>query len=76
MGVVFGAAYYLLVEFVSVRFPSSLPGRVRTAILTNPICAWFRLRDGWAVWPDAGTEAQYHLWRKEWDRQRMLTKQN
>ncbi|PIL24726.1 hypothetical protein GSI_12612 [Ganoderma sinense ZZ0214-1] len=76
IGVAFGAAYYLLMEFVSVRFPNSLPGRLRTAILTNPLCAWFRLRDGWAVWPDAGTEAQYRLWRKEWDRQRIPAKQD
>ena len=76
IGVAFGAAYYLLTEFVAVRFPSSLPGRLRTAILTNSLCAWFRLRDGWAVWPDAGTEAQYLLWRKEWDRQRMSAKKD
>ncbi|KAI1791781.1 PAP2-domain-containing protein [Ganoderma leucocontextum] len=75
IGVAFGTTYYLVAEFVPVRFPNSRLGRLRTACLTNPLCTWFRLRDGWAVWPDAGTEAQYVLWRKEWDRQRTSAKE-
>ena len=75
IGVAFGAVYYLLVEFVPTRFPTSLLGRLRTALLTNPLSTWFRLRDGWAVWSDAGIEAQYLAWRKEWDRKRLAAKE-
>ncbi|TFK83869.1 PAP2-domain-containing protein [Polyporus arcularius HHB13444] len=73
IGVVFGSAYYTLVELIPTRWPNSPLGRFRTALLTNPVCAWFRLRDGWAVWADAGTEAQYVRWREEWDKRRLAT---
>ena len=75
IGVAFGAVYYLLVEFVPTRFPTSPLGRLRTALLTNPLSTWFRLRDGWAVWSDAGIEAQYLAWCKEWDRKRLAAKE-
>ena len=39
-------------------------------MLASAPAAWFRLRDGWAVWGDAGTEAQYWAWRAEWERAR------
>ena len=70
IGVSFGSTYYLIVEFISTRWPHSLLGRFRTALLTNPLSTWFRLRDGWVVWSDAGTEVQYHRWREEWDQKR------
>ena len=70
IGVLFGSTYYTLVELIPTRRPTSLLGRFRTALLTNPISSWFRLRDGWAVWADAGTEAQYWRWREEWDARR------
>ncbi|EJF57208.1 PAP2-domain-containing protein [Dichomitus squalens] len=76
IGVTFGTFYYLLTEFVPVRFPNSPLGRFRTALLTNPLSTWFRLRDGWSVWSDAGTEAQYLVWRKEWDRKRLAAKED
>ena len=66
--------YYFLVELVPVRRPQSLPGQARILLLINPISTWFRLRDGWAVWSDAGVEAQYLVWRKEWDRKRLAAK--
>ncbi|KAI0794443.1 PAP2-domain-containing protein [Fomes fomentarius] len=70
IGVLFGSTYYTLVEYLPTRYPSSLFGKLRTTLLKSPISAWFRLRDGWAVWADAGTEAQYWRWREEWDRKR------
>ncbi|EMD39262.1 hypothetical protein CERSUDRAFT_93308 [Gelatoporia subvermispora B] len=71
VGVVFGATYYFLVEFVPMRRPRSFLGEARTLLLSNPISTWFRLRDGWAVWDDGGTEAQWVRWRKGWDRRRL-----
>ncbi|RPD59023.1 PAP2-domain-containing protein [Lentinus tigrinus ALCF2SS1-7] len=73
IGVIFGSAYYTLVELIPTKRPDSLLGRFRTTLLTNPVCAWFRLRDGWAVWSDAGTDAQYAIWREKWDRQRLAS---
>ena len=73
IGVMFGSTYYTLVELIPTRRPNSLLGRLRTALLTNSVSTWFRLRDGWAVWPDAGTDAQYATWRAEWDRQRLAS---
>ncbi|TBU65137.1 hypothetical protein BD310DRAFT_1002584, partial [Dichomitus squalens] len=71
IGVAFGRVHYLLTEFVSVWFPNSPLGRFRIALLTNPLSTWFRLRNSWSVWSDAGTEAQYLVWRKEWGRKRL-----
>ncbi|KAH9946491.1 PAP2-domain-containing protein [Amylocystis lapponica] len=73
IGVLFGATYYILVEVIPSRHPHSFPGRARTAILVNPLFTWFRIRDGWAVWGDSGTEVQWLRWRQEWDRQRSGT---
>ena len=70
IGVAFGTTYYILLELVPTRWPNAPLGRLRAALLTHPLCAWFRLRDGWAVWADAGTEAQYLRWRAEWDARR------
>ena len=58
IGVAFGSKYYLLVEHAPRRYPQSLLGRLRAGLLASAPAAWFRLRDGWAVWGDAGTEAQ------------------
>ena len=74
IGVVFGTTYYLLVEYIPTRRPHSLLGKFRTAVLANPLSTWFRLRDGWSVWADSGTEVQWLLWREEWDRQRLGAK--
>ncbi|CDO69337.1 hypothetical protein BN946_scf184746.g18 [Trametes cinnabarina] len=71
IGVIFGTTYYVFVEYIPRRRPGSLLGRFRTALLINPVSTWFRLRDGWAVWADSGTEAQWLRWREEWDRQRL-----
>ncbi|KAI8985573.1 PAP2-domain-containing protein [Trametes punicea] len=74
IGVAFGSTYYVLVEYTPSRWPDSLPGRLRTALLANPFSTWFRLRDGWSVWADSGTEAQWLRWREEWDRERLGAK--
>ncbi|EKM50614.1 uncharacterized protein PHACADRAFT_129960 [Phanerochaete carnosa HHB-10118-sp] len=67
IGVVFGTVFYLVVEVVPATRPKSLPGRFRNAVLSNPVLTWFRLRDGWAVYPDGGTETQWLTWKARWD---------
>ncbi|KAH9893415.1 PAP2-domain-containing protein [Cubamyces lactineus] len=74
IGVAFGSTYYTFVEYIPRRRPKSVLGRLRTALLANPLSTWFRLRDGWAVWADSGTEAHWLQWREAWDRQRMGAK--
>ncbi|KAL4243029.1 hypothetical protein ABKN59_011249 [Abortiporus biennis] len=67
IGATFGLTYYTLLEVIPTRLPDSLLGRLRSAFLSGPLCTWFRIHDGWAVWKDGGLDEQYHLWRKEWD---------
>ncbi|KAH9852604.1 PAP2-domain-containing protein [Lenzites betulinus] len=74
IGVAFGTTYYMVVEHIPTRRPISPLGKFRTALLTNPLSTWFRLRDGWSVWADSGTEAQWLRWREEWDKQRLVAK--
>jgi dolichyldiphosphatase len=69
IGVTFGAIFYLITEFIPTRRPNSYLGQARVFILTNPISTWLRIRDGWAVWPDSGTEEHWKLWRKQWEKQ-------
>ncbi|KAI0738484.1 PAP2-domain-containing protein [Daedaleopsis nitida] len=73
IGVLFGSSYYVLTEYIPTRWQDSLLGRLRTALLKNSVSTWFRLRDGWAVWSDAGTEAQYWRWRNDWESDRKMS---
>ena len=74
IGVICGISYYAMVEYVPSRFPSSHLGRIRTALLVHPISIWLRLRDGWSVYPDGGTEDQWQAWKNRWDTQRSIEK--
>ncbi|KAL0953879.1 hypothetical protein HGRIS_005053 [Hohenbuehelia grisea] len=70
IGVTFGLTLYLLAELIPVRHPQSPLGKFRAYLLTNPISTWIRLRDGWAIWPDAGQEEEWQRWRAQWDKRR------
>jgi len=70
LGVAFALVWYSLLELLPLWYPRSVLGQMKTAVLANPLCAWFRLRDGWAIWEDGGNEAQWLRWRDEWDRRR------
>lgn len=72
IGILFGSSYYVTIELIPARSPDSVLGRARAAVLSNPLCTWFRVRDGWAVWEDGGNEAQWLRWRDEWDRRRFI----
>lgn len=71
IGAFFGTSYYAVIELIPCKYPASTLGQVRAAVLSNPISSWFRLRDGWAVWGDSGTEDQWQRWRSEWNRRRL-----
>ncbi|KAI0272543.1 hypothetical protein BC834DRAFT_966554 [Gloeopeniophorella convolvens] len=68
IGVAFGLSFYLVTELIPMRNPNSVLGKARNFLLMNPVSSWLRLRDGWAVWADSGTEEQWQLWRREWGR--------
>ncbi|KAI0769156.1 PAP2 superfamily-domain-containing protein [Irpex lacteus] len=76
IGVLCGIFYYALVEYIPTRYPSSIPGRIRTSIITHPILVWFRVRDGWSVYPDGGTEEQWQAWKHRWDAQQIAQEGN
>ena len=67
IGLLFGSVYYAVVELLPIHSPQSMAGRTRTWILTNPVSTWLRLRDGWAVYPDSGTETHWQQWRSRYD---------
>jgi dolichyldiphosphatase len=69
LGTAFGALYYALVEALPRAYPSSPAGRLRRWLVGNPVSTFVRLRDGWSVWPDGGYEAEWLLWRREWEAQ-------
>ena len=68
IGISFGIALYAVTELIPIRRPTSLLGRARSSLLTNPVSVWLRIRDGWATWPDAGWEDQWQRWNREWRR--------
>ena len=64
IGIIFGTVVYTLAELVPTRRPKSFLGAIRTWILTNEVSTWFRLRDGWLIWDDAGREVEWQTWRR------------
>lgn len=72
IGSLFGTTYYVIVELIPRNAPLSFLGRIRTALLRHPICAWLRIRDGWAVWSDGGIEEQWLQWRAKWEKKYLI----
>lgn len=64
IGIIFGAVFYTLAELVPTRQPNGFLGTIRTWILTNEVSTWFRVRDGWLIWDDAGRETEWETWRR------------
>jgi len=69
IGAGLGVSLYLLTEAIPTRYPASPLGRMKTAILNNPVVVWLQLRDGWAVWADGGREGDWLRWRKQFEAQ-------
>ncbi|KAG2137621.1 uncharacterized protein EDB93DRAFT_1091072 [Suillus bovinus] len=66
IGIAMGILHYACTELLPAKFPDSMFGRFRSAIVDHPISVWLQLRDGWGVWPDGGREAEWKQWRTEW----------
>ncbi|THV02494.1 PAP2-domain-containing protein [Dendrothele bispora CBS 962.96] len=68
IGVVCGSGLYITTEVVPRRWPNSALGRLKSALISNPISTWLQIRDGWAIWPDGGREGEWLRWKNEWDK--------
>lgn len=55
-----------MTELIPSRWPNSALGKLRIAIISNPMSAWLRIRDGWAVWEDGGMEDAWQSWNLKW----------
>lgn len=71
LGIAFGVSWYSATELIPTRMPDSSIGKLRSYALDHPISQWFRLRDGWLVWPDGGVEEHWQAWAKERERLRL-----
>jgi len=69
VGVCFGILHYTVTELIPARFPQTVFGRFRKALLLHPLSTFFRLKDGWAVWEDGGREEEWQAWRRRWEQQ-------
>ncbi|THH03126.1 hypothetical protein EW145_g6508 [Phellinidium pouzarii] len=69
VGVGFGALVYIVAELIPTRFPRSAIGRLRSVLLAHPLATWLQIKDGWAIWPDGGREAEWLAWREKWDKE-------
>lgn len=70
VGILTGAAYYYVVEMLFDRPLLGMRHSFRETLLDNPIAIALRVRDSWAVWDDAGVEAEYGFWQAEWKRRK------
>ncbi|KAG0709437.1 hypothetical protein DFH29DRAFT_230685 [Suillus ampliporus] len=69
IGIALGVTHYVVTELLPAKYPVSIFGRTRSAIVNHPISVWLQLRDGWAVWADGGRESEWMQWRTEWLKQ-------
>ena len=70
IGSFLGVALYVVSELIPRCWPSSYLGRTKIWLLSNPVSTWLEIRDGWAVWPDAGRESEWVRWRMRWEEER------
>lgn len=68
IGICFGISSYLLVELIPSRYPESSLGQLKECLLDSQLARFVRLRDGWAIWEDAGREHEWTRWRSQWER--------
>ncbi|EAU86935.2 hypothetical protein CC1G_09792 [Coprinopsis cinerea okayama7 len=68
IGCALAVVVYTLTQLVPSRYPNSVLGKTKRFILTNPLCTWLRIRDGWEVWGDAGVEDAWWRWRAQWEK--------
>lgn len=73
IGAALGVPLYLLSTAIPAWYPLSALGRLKRAILAHPITTWLEVRDGWAIWADGGREEEWRRWRREWEKQQVLS---
>ncbi|MCO5555844.1 hypothetical protein L7F22_009389 [Adiantum nelumboides] len=68
LGMASGLAWYIVCEVISRKPLFGLERSPRRILLENPLFVALRIRDTWSVWDDGGIEAEYGLWKTQWDR--------
>ncbi|TFK20067.1 hypothetical protein FA15DRAFT_600357 [Coprinopsis marcescibilis] len=68
IGSALGLTVYALCQHIPGLYPNSLLGQIKLWVLSNPLCTWLHIRDGWDIWPDAGREVDWLRWRSEWEK--------
>ncbi|OAX39604.1 hypothetical protein K503DRAFT_72546 [Rhizopogon vinicolor AM-OR11-026] len=66
IGIALGVSHYVVTELLPAKYPESIFGRTRCAVVNHPVSVWLQLRDGWAVWADGGRESEWMRWRSVW----------
>jgi len=69
IGAALGVSVYIMAELIPQRQPTSLLGNIKRGLLSNPLCTWLQIRDGWAIWSDGGREDEWRRWKIEWEKQ-------
>ncbi|KAG5647855.1 hypothetical protein DXG03_007779 [Asterophora parasitica] len=67
IGLVLGISLYVFAELIPRRRPTSSLGRIKKAVIANPVFNWLQIRDGWAVWADGGREGEWIRWKTQWE---------
>lgn len=57
--------HYIPTELLPSKQPFSIFGKAKARLLDSSLAEFFRVRDGWEVYPDGGAEAEYQNWRAE-----------
>lgn len=68
LGMGTGLAWYLVCEVIGRKVIFGFKRSPRRILLENPLFVALRIRDTWSVWDDGGIEAEYGLWRMQWDK--------
>ncbi|KZT21606.1 PAP2-domain-containing protein [Neolentinus lepideus HHB14362 ss-1] len=63
IGIIYGVSFYTVTEFIPIRRPEGVFGRIRSTVLYNSLSEWVELRDGWLVYSDGGRAEEWKLWR-------------
>ncbi|PWN36057.1 uncharacterized protein FA14DRAFT_112716, partial [Meira miltonrushii] len=68
LGMASGLAWYIVCEVIGRKKIFGLKRSPRRILLESPLFVALRIRDTWSVWDDGGIEAEYGLWKTQWDR--------
>jgi len=68
IGTTLGVSLYFTLSIIPTCYPNSIFGKVKKAILNNPVSIFLQIRDGWSIWADGGRSEEWQRWRREWEK--------